>query len=448
MNTRYPVVKRVLPVVAGLVLIGVTFLVNAVLDGSGSPKVLGTALVSGCAFILLGAVARPGRASQGVARASLVVLSVAFALGLGEAIFRTVGFDFDGLPHEVPIFNRPPSFHAGDGILRRPGPASWRGKPLSSLIRYRWGNENAYPEEQPIEIRYDRLGFRNPTDLTDWEVVVTGDSFVESGYLPEEEMFTTIAAKQLGLRIKNLGVSGTGPIFQTAYVRNYGKAPATTDAVLCFFDGNDVTDLFHEMQETNFIRRTGHRMEWQKQVSLVVALRDQCQRFARPGTGDHRVRLLPNAVFAAGNREYPATVWPIPPPRWEDLPKARRDLFAVAMGNWGATARAQGLRPWVMCIPDSRRVFQGRLRYSDTNSAMARWRSAEFGPPLAKICASFDIRFIDTFPALRREVEAGRAPYNLFGDVHLNAHGSRVVAQVLAEALSPYVRKRAGTAER
>jgi hypothetical protein len=95
-----------------------------------------------------------------------------------------------------------------------------------------------------------------------------------------------------------------------------------------------------------------------------------------------------------------------------------------------------------MCIPDSRRVLHGHLRYTDTNNPLARWQWAQFGPHLAKICADLDIRFIDPLPALRREVEARRVPYNLLFDEHLSAAGSRVVADVLAEALGAEMQKR------
>jgi hypothetical protein len=429
---------------AGLVLVSTAFLSEALLRGLDLPSALGIALVvAGCAFIVLAIVAQHYRIRTLLASMSLAVLSVVFTLAFGETIFRIAGWNFDALPAEVPIFNRPPDFHAGDGILRRRGPASWRGKPLSSLIQFSWGNKNAFPGEQSIEIRYDHLGFRNPPELTDWEVVVTGDSFVESGYLPYEDIFTTLAAERLGIRIKNLGVSGTGPVFQTAYVRNYGKAPSTRHAVLCFFDGNDVSDLFHEVQNTNFIRRTGHRMGRSKQSSMLVAIQDRVRRLTQLARRDQsQSNVMPNAFFVTSNQTYPVAVWPIPPPRWEDLKIERQEIVSAAFANWSDTVRAQRMQPWVMCIPDGRRVFQGYLRYADTNSPMAQWQSSEFGPHLARICAELDIRFIDTFPVLRHEVEAGRVPYNLFGDVHLSAAGSRVVAEVLADALQNEVQKR------
>src|SRR5205085_1076140 len=108
-------------------------------------------------------------------------------------------------------------------------------------------------------------------------------------------------------------------------VRNYGKAPSTRQAVLCFFDGNDVSDLVREVQETNSIRQTGHRLGREKQTSLLLAARDHLPRLlARSGARNERSKLTPNAVLITGDRKYPAAIWPIPPPRWEDLKSEKR----------------------------------------------------------------------------------------------------------------------------
>jgi len=429
-------IQRAITLITGIVLIAATFLIEGVLRVPGMLKVVGIALVVfGCVLIGLGVVMPHDRVRSALAKSSLLLLSILSVLGLAEATFRAIGFDFDIPNPAVPIFNRGPSVHIGDGVLRRPGPAVWRGRPLTSIIHFCWGNRDAYPDEQEIEVRYDKSGFRNPPSLADWEVVVTGDSFVESGYLPYEDIFTTLAAKRLGIRIKNLGVSDTGTIFQTAYVRKYGKALSTRQAVLCFFDGNDVNDLVHESQETNFIRRTGHRMKHPKQTSLLAAVFERLERLRQKPTSDKQEGLKPNATFVASSREHMVAIRPILPPRWEDLTKDRQDLVAAALTNWSVTVRSLGMQPWVMCIPDSRRVLNDRLHYVDTNNILAHWRASQFGPHISKICADIGIRFIDTYPALRREVEAGSVPYNLFVDAHLSRHGSHIVAQVMAKAL-------------
>jgi hypothetical protein len=364
----------------------------------------------------------------------MVVLSMIFALGIGEYFFRAIGFNFNPTRSATPIFCTGPTLHDGDGILRRPGPASWRGRPLSSLIQGYVGGEMAYPDEQVVEISYDRLGFRNPVDLNDWEVVVTGDSFVESGYLAYEGIFTSLAARRLGIAIKNLGVSGTGPIFQTAYVRKYGKAPSTRHAVHCFYDGNDMMDLTREAQTTNYVLRTGHPMGGGNQSSLFVALCERLrpiQHGVAPTLGPDRV---PNAVLVVGARAHAATIGALPP-RWDDFSKERQELLVAALAEWKRTAHSFGLQAWVVLIPHRHRVLHRYLRASETNRPLPVWQPNDFGTPMARICADLGIRFIDTQPRLQGEMDAGQIPYNLFGDGHLSAYGSQVVAGVLADAL-------------
>jgi hypothetical protein len=88
-----------------------------------------------------------------------------------------------------------------------------------------------------------------------------------------------------------------------------------------------------------------------------------------------------------------------------------------------------------MYLPDSRRVFHGHIGFADTNSALALWKPGEFAQSLETVCLQAGVRFINPLPALQHAVETGKTPYNLVGDTHLNAEGSLVVANVLAEAL-------------
>lgn len=432
-------VQRSLPVAAGLSLIVGTFVVNTLLDGPGTSALCGGALVlGGCLLIVSGIFAPPGRYARLIAKTALAVLSVIITMTAAELVFRGIGYDFDLPGPNVPICACRPNFHDGGGILRRRGPAVWRGKPLSWLVQNYPSTAKAYSNEKPIEGRYDRFGFRNPPGLADWEVVVAGDSFVEAGYLAVQDMFTSIAANELGVRIKNLGVSGTGPVFQTAYVQRYGKAPSTKNAVLCFFDGNDVSDLCREISLTNCFFRTGQCLGLKPQHSLFVALQDRWRGLTQSGA-QVGYESAPNAVLTISNREIPLVLL-ARSANWEDLTNDRQSLVTAALTNWGHVVRSLGMEPWVMSIPERQRVLDGYLRYANTNSVLARSRPRPFGPALSNICAQAGIRFVDTWPALRREMELGRVPYNLYGDAHLNADGSRAVGHALAEALRSHLK--------
>ena len=115
-----------------------------------------------------------------------------------------------------PIFFRMPDLPVGDVFFTREGPASWTGKPLTVMLRNHRGTDLAYRDEQEITITYGKDGFRNPDDLNDWDIAITGDSFTESGYLPYEELYTTLLGRTLHKRVKNLGVSDTGNFTQAS----------------------------------------------------------------------------------------------------------------------------------------------------------------------------------------------------------------------------------------
>lgn len=87
------------------------------------------------------------------------------------------------------------------------------------MLELSGGLDEAYRNERPVTVAYDEQGFRNPDDLIDWDIVVVGDSFVELGYLPYEDLYTTRLGRLLGCRVKNLGCSYTGPFTYDYYLK-------------------------------------------------------------------------------------------------------------------------------------------------------------------------------------------------------------------------------------
>lgn len=431
-------VERCVIVIAGLLLIGGAFALNVVITAPLPAQIQLALVMFGSVLVALGVVSRHCGFNAALGRVSLALLSCVLGIALLEFTFRIIGFDFTRLNEpgdEVPIYYRKPALHAGEGVFRRPGPAMWRGKVLAAYMRLHGTGEGPYANEQPVEANYDRLGFRNPPDLMDWEIVVAGDSFVEAGYLADEELFTTLAARQLGLRVKNLGVSGTGPISQTFYLRHYGQAPSARHAVLCFFEGNDFEDLSRELRNAESFRRTGQPWELQRQTSLLKAIYERMAE--RRGYASGRAPVSPNAALVVSGKEQPMTVYATPS-SWESLGKQHRERLTNALSGWAVAARELGMQPWVLYLPDSHRVFHGLVRYTDSTGSLAQWRPGEFGPPFGGACTNLGLGFINPFIALRRAAESGGIPYNLVGDTHLSAEGSRVVARVLAESLKAY----------
>ena len=367
-----------------------------------------------------------------------------------EIGFRLADFDFEFKSrafHRYPVFYRQPIVPVGPGFFRRPGPDRWEGKVLETRYRMIGGNDGAYRDEPRVTITYDEMGFRNPPGLRDWDVVVVGDSFTELGFLPYEDLFTTRLGALLNLRVKNLGVSYTGTFTQAYYLKEWGKSPRTREAVLAFFEGNDLIDALgerrrmeqasHDVSTTTPGTPAPSRLETlPSQSSLIKALYRLVTGWAPSASRRAPGVPPPNAYFVSGKARTPLdTDYYLPDAR--ALPEEVRSSVRDAIGTWAATARALGLRPWLVFLPCKRRVLDGYL-VTSTGEPLPLMQSdiPEFIEGLATAAG---MRFVDVTPALRRATAAGRLTYNTRADSHLNRDGSLVVATALAEALGPEV---------
>ena len=93
----------------------------------------------------------------------------------------------------------------------------------------------------------DEIGFRNPPGQIGTEVdyIFIGDSFTEGACVGDEDTFAG-AFRNEGRRVLNLGRGGSGPLFQLATLREYGKAVKTNAVVWFVFTGNDLQNLREE----------------------------------------------------------------------------------------------------------------------------------------------------------------------------------------------------------
>lgn len=385
---------------------------------------------------------RPGRLLSALNLICVNGLVLAVFLAAGEAACRLAGFDFNRLQQGAadpraawPLCFREPDQPFAEAFFKRPGSLTWTGKPLSTAMRLYHATDSAYADEKEFTLALDADGFRNPVPFPDWDVVVAGDSFTESGYLPVEEVYTSIAAAKSGLRVKNLGACHTGPLTQTEYLKAFGAAKSCRDAVLAFFEGNDIRDAERERGELGEFRASGRRplREVRPQTSLLRALYTAAKSQAR---FDLRTRFA-NAVFTAGGKSAPVTIKTPPTP--EDprtMSGEQRQLVSSFLDSWKATAAGMGMKPWLLCIPSNIRAYHGLVRYDDdADDAMKQWQPTALPEMIRKLCEEKGIAFIDGCGPLRVAAESGRLVYNPVFDTHLNAEGSRVLGEALAEAL-------------
>lgn len=382
----------------GLLLFGIAF---AAAGRMRVPRLLSTlSLVGGIAWVLL----------------CLVLLSL-------EGVFRLTGLGvkLDRQAWEaVPIYFRQPMTPYREGWFMRTGPATWKGSVLQQRVQQLGITPNPYTNEAPVAVSYDKDGFRNPSDLHDWEIAIAGDSFTELGYLPDEELFTSVLDNKSGLRVKNLGVSYTGTLSQLHYLQDFGRGKSTKHWIIVYFEGNDLEDTEAEVQAARF-----PHPERKFDGSFLRRLDSMARNVVWRWKGTHGA---PNAVFT-GNQSEPVTVM-YAPPEAADLTEADQKNLRLSMKDFANFAEHAGITPWLVFVPCKRRVLHGRLEFQANCPPHIRdWKPTDLAGHIEQVCTGEGVRFIGTTDALRNETEtSGISMFNSVFDSHLTAKGSRVVA--------------------
>lgn len=385
-----------------------------------------------------GVVAPEGRIQRIIQGCSLLLVNTAVVFGFAEIACRVLRFDFNEMlglranNERFPIYFRLPAKPAGDVYFTRQGPAEWTGKPLTTLLRNHKSTDNAYQDEPELTVRYDRDGFRNAEGLADWEIAITGDSFVESGYLPHEEIFPSLVATRLGKPVKNLGSSDSGLFSEAFFLRAYGKAPSLKTAVLAFFEGNDITDNVDERRNQQRFQASGERP--QREIGREPSLLRTLYRMARNlDQMEFSPRSYANATLNTGGTATPVTIADAPPAP-EDLNDEERAALGEGLDAWALACRELNVEAWLLYLPAKRRVFHDHLTQA-ANYPDPDWQMNTLPDHLATLCQERAIHFVDATPALREATNRGEITYNLIYDTHLSKTGHRVVAEVLASAL-------------
>ena len=160
------------------------------------------------------------------AKVAVAVLSVIVSLGLVEASLRVLGVETSESRLDIYKF---------DPVL---GWVTPKSKAFYRSSSY-WSGHFSYYDAEGLPT--SRAGFEAPPDRKGPSVLLVGDSFVESYYLPYEQTFPYLLARSIGDRkVVNLGVSGYGP--EQYLLRLRAEAPKydVSDVVVVFFAANDV----------------------------------------------------------------------------------------------------------------------------------------------------------------------------------------------------------------
>ena len=397
-------------------------------------------VVAGAVLFLFGLLPLSEGLSRISIRLCVAFLSVCFFLAVAEPVSRLVGYDFArGEQNHLatPLYFRMPRTPLGEAYFKREGSQRWQGNVLSTRLQQLGVRPDPYADDPPIDARYDADGFRNPAQLTDWEVVVAGDSFTELGYLPDEDMFTTILAADLGLRVKNLGTAGTATLTQLAYIENFGLSESTRHVVIAFFEGNDQQELMREYQALRRFEETGERelREIEKQTSVLRAVYAFASRLDMPAVRDRT-----EAFFETAEGRLPLSMLHAPPAP-EDMPDGFWEVITEALDfatdRYASLASEHGVTPWMVYVPCKLRVYGDLVEYEDhVSDRIRKWQPTALPQVVQEACEARGIRFVDLSPALREAASEQRVMlYNTIYDTHLNAEGSRFVGHELARRM-------------
>jgi len=365
-------------------------------------------------------------------------MSLMLFVGVCEFSFQAIGFDFSKLGQDLnatPIFYRIPTEPFGSAYYKRPGKQTWAGKVVTSQMQRIGYQSKWFPEEEPQTLEYDANGFRNPDGLKSWKIAMIGDSFTELGNLPPDQLVTSQLGKLLDVSVKNLGVSHTGLLNQTEYLREFGISAATEDVIWVFFEGNDIQDYMMETDrvaaiQTGISEHIDLLKTHKSQTSLVKAVYQRIFAKSRKEIYGPAV----NATLSDGTTRFKIDY--APPSRAQIFLQLQR--LEAGIEKLHNLCKQNGLKLTCVYMPCKRRAFSDHPYTVDTNAPaylQLQWAPSDLPEWMQEVCKEKGIGLLDVTGPLKQLNQTELLSHNLIFDTHLTAAGAEVVAQALADTL-------------
>ncbi len=289
---------------------------------------------------------------------------------------------------------------------------------------------------QEFDIRYDQHGFRNDDDLDRAEVVVVGDSYVESPMLSNSSLLTSTMKRLSGSSVANLGISGYGPEQELIVLKRYGLSLQPKVIVWTFFEGNDLLQLDPEGTELDpalsdvSMPRDDYWMRSLTRNLLVVSKR------VMSGCVPNHTFLQFRGLFRDMSGKQTELYFWEKPAALKPTDRLRLERLRSILTEAHELSRQQGVRFVVAFAPVKYRVHRGLENFEPSTPEMREWPVNDLPGELESMLKAIspDIHFIDlTFP-LREAAAAGVLTY-LPDDTHWTAEGQRVAGEAIHRAL-------------
>ena len=117
-------------------------------------------------------------------------------------------------------------------------------------------NAFSYPQMRPgypdVEYTFttDKRGFRNKTDLGQYDIVALGDSFTEGSNVKDDEVWPVALAQQSNLTVYNLGMAGSHPGIYLETLKKFGIILSPKIVLCMIYEGNDFRDSNYKREDT------------------------------------------------------------------------------------------------------------------------------------------------------------------------------------------------------
>jgi len=359
-------------------------------------------------------------ASSCAAVGSLEALSFAGLVDYRE-IFRTSNAPGWLLPHN--------EFDPELLVVRKPY-AQASGKRIPNIAKQYCVPARTYE----YDLRYDRNGFRNARDISQADIAVVGDSYIEGAQISDDALIaTSVLQRYMSTRVANLGRSGYGPQQELAVLKRYAIPLRPKVIVWAFYEGNDLKDI-HEYEkiiakiESN---RGSHgstvdrsflnnslRVIWELVFKPCKAdLSARSGEFEKQDGNVVRVLFMDQRGMTLTIRDLLAL-------------DRLRDIFAEAHR---VTAQ-HGVTLVVAFLPTKFRVYEGATRIPENSTLPAA--SDDLPQRIRNMLADTapDIGFVDLTTVFAERVRHGQSVF-LEDDTHWTELGHQVAAQTLGNYL-------------
>ncbi len=315
------------------------------------------------------------------------------------------------------------TIHDDELGFRRASNAVWRGN---------------FGLNAPVqEIRLDENGFRNPSGITQADLVFIGDSYTFAGEVAEADTFVQVVGRESGLRVVNLGGAGYGASQELVVLKKFGLQYNPRYVVWQIFEGNDLRDA----ENFNIFRKDPKRAYISLQArylqnSIITKLAEATLPRIPPSYA------VP-ASFKIGSNEIRQGYLHFPylkdrlEERAEGMEETKRTL---AEGYRLCQERGIGLL--VIFVPNFVRVMEPHLTFDKERDRQrflpdnAVTHPNDFTRQLEKHSQEVGYAFIDLYPALKESATLENWPRVMIPDnEHLEIGGHLTTAHQILQWL-------------